>query len=186
MFLKIQDDALAEVTGAQESIVAACRFLHANGLGWGFRLRYILEKLGELGLDLKRPARIDDDLADPYDPERRVLNNNFMLSTLKFAEFHVLRDIKYRARIRVEDSHVLVGVADEGPEYRKRDITKIDDVKVYCLTPDNVFGASPRRILKRTSWLEILSSLYPRAGRPRAEVSHRAMLDIKKPRGASW
>ena len=164
MFLKIQDDALADVTGAQESIVTACRFLYTNGLGWGFSLQHILEQLGKLGLDLKRPARIDDDPADPYDPERRVLNNNFMLSTLKFAEFHVLRDIKHRARIPVKNSYVLVGVADEGPEYRKRGIMKIDDVKVDCLTPDYVFGTSPRRILKRTSWLEILSSLHPRAG----------------------
>jgi len=183
VFLKIQDDALADVTGSQESIATACRFLHANGLGWGFSLRFILDQLGKLGLDLKRPARIDD---DPDDPERRVLNNNFILSTLKFAEFHVLRDIKHRARIPVKDSHVLVGVADEGPEYRKRQIMKIDDVKVYCLTPFNVFGTSLKRVLKRTSWLEFFFSLYPRAGRSRAEVSRRAMLDIKKPRGASW
>ena len=156
MFLKIQADALADVTGAQESITTACRFLQANGIGWGFSLRYILEQLGKLGLDLKkRPARIDDDPVDSSGSERTVLNNNFMLSTLKFAEFHVLRDIKHRARIPVKDSHVLVGVADEGPEYRDRNILMIDGVKVYCLSPDNVFGTSPERMPKRTSWLEI-------------------------------
>jgi RNA-dependent RNA polymerase len=150
VFLKIQADALADVTGAQESIATACRFLHANGLGWGFSLRFVLEQLGNLGLDFKkRPARIDDDPADSCDPERMVLNNNFILSTLKFAEFHVLRDIKHRARIPVKDSHVLVGVADEGPEYRERGITKIDGIKVYCLSPENVFGTSPERMMKR-------------------------------------
>ena len=154
MFLKIQEDALADITGAKESIATACRFLYANGIGWGFSLRYILEQLGKLGLDLKQPARIDDP-DDPYDPERRVLNNHFMLSTLKFAEFHVLRDIKHRARIPVKDSHVLVGVADEGPEYRKRKIVKIDGVKIRCLTENEVFGTSPKWMLKRTSWLEI-------------------------------
>lgn len=162
MFLKIQEEALADVTGAQESITTACRFLQANGIGWGFGLRYILEQLGKLGLDLKeRPARIDD---DPADSEKKVLNNNFMLSTLKFAEFHVLRDIKHRARIPVKDSHVLVGVADEGPEYRNRGEAKINGVKIYLLSEANVFGTSPERILKRTSWLEIFYSLYPRAG----------------------
>ena len=165
VFLKIQEDALADVTGAQESITTACRFLQANGIGWGFGLRYILEQLGKLGLDLKkRPARIDDEPDDSSGSERSVLNNNFMLSTLKFAEFHVLRDIKHRARIPVKDSHVLVGVADEGPEYRERGISKINGVRVYVLSEANVFGTSPELTLKRTSWLEIFYSLYPRAG----------------------
>ena len=145
VFLKIQDDALADVEGAQESLATACRFLVANGLGWGFSLRYILEQLGKLGLDLKkRPeiARIDDDPDDDSDPQRMVLNNKFLLNTLKFAEFHVLRDIKHRARIPVRDSHVLVGVADEGPEYRGRGIKKINEQRVYCLTGNDIFGAS--------------------------------------------
>ena len=142
VFLKIQADALADVKGAQESLATACRFLVANGLGKGFSLRYILEQLGKLGLDLKkRPARIDDDQDDTSDSERMVLNNKFLLSTLKFAEFQVLRDIKHRARIPVKDSHVLVGVADEGPEYRSRGIRKINEQKVYCLTGNDIFGA---------------------------------------------
>lgn len=144
VFLKIQEDALADVDGAKESIATACQFLQANGLGWGFSLRYILEQLGRLGLDLKKRAeiaRIDDDPDDVSDPERRVLKNSFMLSTLKFAEFHVLRDIKHRARIPVKDSHVLVGVADEGPEYRKRGVRKINGQRLYYLTANDVFGA---------------------------------------------
>jgi RNA-dependent RNA polymerase len=147
VFLDIQADALADIDGAQESIETACRFLYANGLGWGFGLRYVLDQLGKLGFDLKkRPevARIDDDPADSNNPDQWVLNNRFMLSTLKFAEFQVLRDIKHRARIPVKDSYVLVGVADEGAEYRKRKITKIDGKKIYCLSPDNIFGTSPR------------------------------------------
>ena len=147
MFLKIQEDALADVEGAQQSLATACRFLMANGLGRGFSLRFILEQLGKLGLDLKkRPeiARIDDDPDEACDPERMVLNNKFLLSTLKFAEFHVLRDIKHRARIPVRDSHVLVGVADEGPEYRARGIKKINELRVYCLTGNDVFGASSK------------------------------------------
>ena len=149
VFLKIQADALAEIDGAQESLATACRFLVANGLGRGFSLRYILEQLGKLGLDLKkRPeiARIDDDPEDPDDPERMVLNNKFLLSTLKFAEFQVLRDIKHRARIPVRDSHVLVGVADEGPEYRSRGIKKINEERIYCLAGNDIFGASQKEI----------------------------------------
>jgi len=146
VFLKIQADALADVKGAQESLATACRFLVANGLGKGFSLRYILEQLGKLGLDLKkRPARIDDDPDDPCGSERMVLDNKFLLSTLKFAEFQVLRDIKHRARIPVKDSHVLVGVADEGPEYRGRGVKKINEQRIYCLTGNDVFGA-PRNL----------------------------------------
>jgi len=144
VFLKIQDDALRAVSGARESVAAACEFLRDHGLGWGFSLRFILDQLGKLGLDLKkRPeiARIDDDPDDVYDPERRVLKNSFLSSTLKFAEFHVLRDIKHRARIPVKDSHVVVGVADEGPEYRSRGINKINGQKIYYLTSTDVFGA---------------------------------------------
>ena len=145
VFLKIQADALADIEGAQESIATACRFLHANGLAWGFSLRYVLEQLGKLGFDLrKRPdvARIDDDPTDANNPEEWVLNNKFMLSTLKFAEFHVLRDIKHRARIPIKDSHVLVGVADEGPEYRTRKQKKIGEHKIFCLTGRDIFGIS--------------------------------------------
>ena len=144
VFLKIQEDALDAIAGAQESIAAACQFLHASNLGWGFSFRFVLEQLGKLGLDLKKRAeiaRIDDDPDDVSDPERSVLKNDFLLSTLKFAEFHVLRDIKHRARIPIKDSHVLVGVADEGPEYRGRGIRKIDGKKLYLLTANDVFGA---------------------------------------------
>lgn len=162
MFLKIQEDALEAIAGSRESIAAACQFLYASGLGWGFSLRFILEQLGKLGIDLKkRPeiARIDDDPADPYDPEMRVLNNDFILSTLKFAEFHALREIKHRARIPVKDSYVLVGVADEGPEYRERKVNKIGDKKVFCLVEGNVFGRSLKRPMKRPLPLKVLLSV---------------------------
>ena len=143
MFLKIQADALENISGAQQSITTACQFLYDNGLGRGFSLRYVLDQLGKLGFNLtKRPevARIDDDPADSSNPDRWVLNNNFMLNTLKFAEFHVLRDIKHRARIPVKDSYVLVGIADEGPEYQERGIEMIGEQRIICLDPDTVFG----------------------------------------------
>ena len=93
-----------------------------------------------------------------------MLNNNFILSTLKFAEFHVLRDIKHRARITVKDSYVLVGVADEGPEYRGREIKRLDGVKVYCLSPEHVFGTSSKWMLERTSRLEVFFQFVSKIG----------------------
>lgn len=167
VFLKIQAEALANVSSAQGSITTACQFLRANGLGRGFTLRYVLEQLGNLGLDLKkRPeiARIDDDPIDDYDPEAGVLNNKFILNTLKFAEFHVLRDIKHRARIPVKDSYVVVGVADEGPAYRKSGITKIGEDKVFCLVGDSVYGMFPESASKWALELELFFSLHPRPG----------------------
>ena len=153
VFMEIQEAALNDVRGAQESIETACKFLSKNNLSKGFSMRYILEQLEKLGFDFqKRPeiARIDDDPADASNTNDWVLNNKFILSTLKFAEFQVLRDIKHRARIPIEDSHVLVGIADEGQEYRLRGIKKIGEQKIEILTEGNVFGMSPGCTSKRT------------------------------------
>lgn len=79
-----------------------------------------------------------------------------MLSTLKFAEFQVLRDIKHRARIPVKDSHVLVGIADESQEYRERNIFKINGTKIYNLSDKNVFGTSLKWMLERKSRLKVI------------------------------
>jgi hypothetical protein len=89
VFLKIQEDALEDVRGAQESIKTACDFLYNNNLGKGFSMRYVLDQLGKLGFDFQqRPeiARIDDDPADASNPDQWVLNNKFILSTLRFAQ----------------------------------------------------------------------------------------------------
>ncbi|KAG6331650.1 hypothetical protein ID866_7441 [Astraeus odoratus] len=50
---------------------------------------------------------------------QRPLDTPFLAQLRSCAINHVLRDIKYRARIPIPDSYMLVGVADEGPAYEK-------------------------------------------------------------------
>lgn len=137
VFLQIQNDAVQDVKQAQESIKNARFLLNAHGLGFGFRLSFLLEKLGSLGLELKSE-----------DPKLN-LDNKFMLNSLRFAEFHVIRDIKHRARIPIKDSHVLVGVADEGPAYKKSGMKK-----VYCLPQGSIYACVQDRGEAEPRWLE--------------------------------
>jgi RNA-dependent RNA polymerase len=51
----------------------------------------------------------------------------------------VLRDIKHSARIPIPESYLLVGVADEGPAYKKAGLTN-----VYILPEGNIFGVFRR------------------------------------------
>lgn len=140
VFLQIQNDAVIDVQKAQESIKDARLLLNAHGLGFGFRLGFVLEKLGSLGLELKNQD------------EKLNLDNKFLLNSLRFAEFHVIRDIKHRARIPLKDSLVLVGVADEGPAYKKDPDNKIK--KIYCLPAGSIFACVQDRWDKEPRWLE--------------------------------
>jgi RNA-dependent RNA polymerase len=47
----------------------------------------------------------------------------------------IMRDIKHSARILVPDSHLLVGIADEGPAYVNAGFEN-----VYCLAPGFIYG----------------------------------------------
>jgi RNA-dependent RNA polymerase len=138
VFLKMQADAIDEVKASQQSIDAAGRFLTKHGLGWSYRLSYILEKLTSLGLEFEHE-----------NPDKR-LDNKFLLDSLRFAEFHVIRDIKHRARIPIKDSYVLAGVADEGPAYKGRGLEK----KVYCLPAGSIYVCIQDRQDAEPRWLE--------------------------------
>jgi RNA-dependent RNA polymerase len=139
VFLKIQADAIDEVKLSQRSIAAAGNFLIKHSLGKGYRLSHILEKLGSLGLELE------------HENPGKKLDNKFLLNSLRFAEFHVTRDIKHRARIPVKESHVLVGIADEGPAYKSR-----KDIKrnIYCLPQGSIYACVQDRQDLEPRWLE--------------------------------
>ncbi|KAJ3553911.1 hypothetical protein NM688_g3369 [Phlebia brevispora] len=92
-FLKsLQDVAIERTKEAVKSLETAARLLEAHGLGTSFRLTSTLLGIHKLGFDM---------LDDP-----------FLHQMLNFAVYHVMRDLKYHARIPVPGGWTLVGVAD--------------------------------------------------------------------------
>lgn len=89
---KLQDDAVRDTKTAAESLDGAARLLEAHGLGTSFRLTSVLLGIHRLGFNTSE---------DP-----------FIRQMLSFAVYHVLRDLKYHARIPVPGGWTLVGVAD--------------------------------------------------------------------------
>ena len=67
---------------------------------------------------------------------RHTLDNEFIRRLLKFAQTHILREIKHEARIPIKEAHQLVGVVDEGPAYEAAGVEN-----VYCLPEGRIYGA---------------------------------------------
>ncbi|TFK57359.1 RdRP-domain-containing protein [Heliocybe sulcata] len=93
-FERLQDEAVEEAHSSKDSLARAARLLESHGLGGAFRLTSVMLSLEKL------------DLPPPDD--------TFYDKLMEFAVNHVLRELKYHARIPVNDpgSWTLVGVAD--------------------------------------------------------------------------
>ncbi|EKM55558.1 uncharacterized protein PHACADRAFT_173705 [Phanerochaete carnosa HHB-10118-sp] len=89
---KLQDAVIQETKDAANSLSTAARLLEPHGLGTGFKVSSVFANLARLELD---------SMPDPF--FHRVLN---------VAIYHILRDLKYHARIPVPGGYTLVGVAD--------------------------------------------------------------------------
>lgn len=89
---KLQDAVIQETKDAANSLSTAAKLLEPHGLGTGFKVSSAFSNLAKLGLE---------SIPDPF--FHRVLNA---------AIFHILRDLKYHARIPVPGGYTLVGVAD--------------------------------------------------------------------------
>ncbi|KAJ3770047.1 RNA-directed RNA polymerase 2 [Lentinula raphanica] len=87
-FKYYQDLAITEAHQAMQSFQTASHFFLINGLGSSFRLPDIMKDCAQFGID---------------DFSKQVLNLGVQ---------HVLRDVKYRARIPVPGAYNLVGIAD--------------------------------------------------------------------------
>ena len=99
-FMELQRDAVEKTNEASKSLDSASRLLEQHGLGTTFRMTSVLLNLHKLGADLES-TRQDGKFT------------SFLKKSLEFAVNHVLRDLKYKARIPVPDAWTLVGVADE-------------------------------------------------------------------------
>lgn len=108
VFVRLQKEAVGNVYSARHQLAAFSELLQGHGLGWNFHLWKTTKQLASLGLDL-----------DNCDPQFRI-PHSFLHSVIAYSTTHVLRDIKNRARIPVPDSWHLVGVADEGTEWKRR------------------------------------------------------------------
>jgi RNA-dependent RNA polymerase len=123
-----QDLAAATVADARtigDSSEHFCRILRGHDLGRGFHLASTLKCLENLGLDLT------------CSPDQQQFGDPFLSRARTIAMNHVLRGVKHGARIKVPDSWLLVGVADEGPAYER-----LGYQNVFCLNPFEIYGTN--------------------------------------------
>ncbi|KAJ6531309.1 RNA dependent RNA polymerase-domain-containing protein [Mycena capillaripes] len=138
VFRKLQDLAVAAALTIDDSISQFRAVLREHSLGNGYRLSFLLQRLEELGLDLQTKHRSPG------------VDNEFFKQLRQVAMNDVLRDIKHSARILIPESYLLVGVADEGPAYKKRPGYN----NVYELPPGKIYACIHRRDDEGPVWLE--------------------------------
>ncbi|KAJ7633050.1 RNA dependent RNA polymerase-domain-containing protein [Roridomyces roridus] len=137
VFRRLQDAAVRDTLTIDDSIAQFRTLLKDHSLGSPFRLAYLLEKLEKFGLDLK--------------PKHRTpgIDNEFFKQLRQVATNDVLREIKHSARIPIPKSYLLVGVADEGPAYKKAGYTN-----VFELPPGKIYACVQRHHDEPPTWLE--------------------------------
>jgi RNA-dependent RNA polymerase len=124
-FKNLQDDAIAEAKTIHNSIEQFHRMLQRYNFGGLFRLRQTVERLMNMGFDLKPEGA----------PLNRIVDHPFVTRIRQFMMTHILREVKHSARIPIHHSHLLVGVADEGPSYKAR-----GHDNVFILPAGMIFG----------------------------------------------
>ncbi|KIP09624.1 hypothetical protein PHLGIDRAFT_28970 [Phlebiopsis gigantea 11061_1 CR5-6] len=92
IFKTLQDAVIRDTKEAVESFQGAASLCESYGLGPAFKLSSIFSNLAKFGV--------------------QALADTFLRQVLNFGIYHVLRDLKYRARIPVPGGYSLVGVAD--------------------------------------------------------------------------
>ncbi|KAJ3544083.1 hypothetical protein NMY22_g2912 [Coprinellus aureogranulatus] len=122
-FLKLQDMAVADARTIDGGIDELWQFIAGHGLGNPFRLKYILQRFRDLGLDIRPSSK------------SRSIDTPFLRLLRSVAITDVLRDIKHSARIPIPESYLLVGIADEGVAYRKagyKDVYTLEEGQIYA------------------------------------------------------
>jgi len=117
-FLTLQHLAVAKARTIDDSLKNFHETISHHNMGSAFGLGDLLRRLAtECSMDLK-------EMDNPFFRKlRRVVMND------------ILRDIKHSARIPIENSYLLVGVADEGPAYEANGYKD-----VFCLSEGQIFG----------------------------------------------
>lgn len=123
-FLALQDKEVAEARTIHDSIDRFRSVLWRHGLGRPFRFSYLVKQLQDLDLEINNE-----------NPDKPNADTPFLKQVREVAMMDIMRDIKHSARILVPDSHLLVGIADEGPAYVNAGFEN-----VYCLPPGFIYG----------------------------------------------
>ncbi|CAE6379822.1 unnamed protein product [Rhizoctonia solani] len=106
VFVNLMKENLAETTSGMTTLAGAAKLLIANRLGVPFQLASTFNRLARLDLELDQEGIRTSGL-------HKLLNATF---------FHIKRDLKHKARIKVPASYTLVGVCDEDDYLRPRQI----------------------------------------------------------------
>jgi hypothetical protein len=108
-FMELQNQAVEKTLAAAKSFDDAAQLLQDNGLGTAFNMTSLMLQFHRLQLNLSSPHHNEGILS-------------FLERVVKYAINHVLRDIKYKARIPVPEpmGWTVVGVSDEY-DYLKED-----------------------------------------------------------------
>ncbi|KAH9843166.1 RdRP-domain-containing protein [Rhodofomes roseus] len=123
VFVTLQERTKMEIHTASDSMERFVGLLKAHKLGTSFGLDFIVRGLRSIGMGFKHERNV------------KVLQDPFIDRLIHFAKNHVLRDVKHGARIPIPDSHLLVGVADEGPAYEQEGVNN-----VYSLKDGEIFA----------------------------------------------
>ena len=99
---KLQDAAINEARSLHSSVKDASKVLQQHGLGASFNIPSMFS-------NIKKVLRIDFEMDDG----RVGYRSDLLVNSLKCSETHILRELKYRAHIRVPGSYTLYGVSDE-------------------------------------------------------------------------
>jgi RNA-dependent RNA polymerase len=110
VFLQLQRDAVLATQEASRSLKTAAKLLETHGLGAAFALPSIFSNLRKLGIDFEQNITPSG------------LRDVFLDRCLQFAVHHVLREIKFRARVPVPQSWKLVGVVDVSNTLRPNEV----------------------------------------------------------------
>ncbi|KAI0707368.1 RdRP-domain-containing protein [Earliella scabrosa] len=142
-FLDLQNAAKSAVATATDSMEKTVELLRKHDLGNVFGLRGILQHLADAGMGMRRNERA-----------RHTLDNEFIRRLLKFAQTHILREIKHEARIPIKEAHQLVGVVDEGPRWEEEGVQN-----VFCLKEGEIFACVQQPDKDEPVWIEGLVSI---------------------------
>ncbi|KDR73538.1 hypothetical protein GALMADRAFT_251265 [Galerina marginata CBS 339.88] len=137
-FQELQDNAVAEAKTIDDSLTQFCDVLASHNLGSSYRLRDTLTRLRDgYKMDLTS------------DGKTTALDNPFLRQVRQVAMTDILRDIKHSARIPVQGSYLLVGIADEGPAYEAAGYKN-----VYSLDEGQIYACIHERGKPEPKWIE--------------------------------
>ena len=125
--MDLQQMAKEKVVSAPDTIEKTIALLRDHDLGNVYGLRLILERLKKAGIGMGKEKP----------PPRHYMDNEFIARLIKYAQTHILSEIKHDARIPIDKAYQLLGCADEGPAYIAEGH---DPDKVICLKEGEIFG----------------------------------------------